>query len=112
MTKLRVAFRNFVRAPKNIYYQDFFVCQRKIIGSVKQNYRFFSQGTAWLTQFSQFYEYLAKHGKIQIHKIKKTNSRYKSDRRIHSTKLCLCFFFLHVGLFLTLGLQVKGIGLI
>ena len=42
-----------------------------------------------LAEVSQFAEYLAKHGKIQIYEIMKTDSRYKSHKKNHSTKLRL-----------------------
>jgi hypothetical protein len=60
--------------------------QQKIIRSAKQNYLFFfAEVIIQLARFSQC-EYLTKDGKIQIYKIIKTNSRYKST---HSTKLGL-----------------------
>jgi len=50
---------------------------------------FFAEVIVRLAKLSQFEEYLAKHGKIPIYKVMKTNSRYKSHKSSHSTKLRL-----------------------
>jgi len=42
-----------------------------------------------LAKFAEFEEYLAKHGKIQIWKIVKTNIRHKSHERSYNTQLRL-----------------------
>jgi hypothetical protein len=50
--------------------------QRKIIDSAKQNYRSTAGYIVQLAKLSQFEEYLAKHGKFQIHKFIKSASTY------------------------------------
>jgi hypothetical protein len=60
---------------------------RQIIGSAKRTYRLFDEVIVQLATLSKFAEFLAKHENIQIYKIMNMNSRYKSHKMSHSTKL-------------------------
>jgi len=61
--------------------------QRKIVGSTKQNYRFFSLPVIVLLEiFPLFGEYLAKDGKIHVYTIMNSNSRYTGHKSSYSTK--------------------------
>jgi hypothetical protein len=57
--------------------------------SGRRNYPFLVDFIVRLSKFSQLQECLANHGNIQIYKIKKINSRWKSHKKSHSTYLRL-----------------------
>jgi hypothetical protein len=78
----------------------------------KKNYRiiatklsFFVELILQLAKFSTFKEYLAKHEEIQIYKIMKMISRYKSNKRSRNSKLKLMQKYVNAYVFIFITLK-------
>lgn len=92
--------------PLNENYQ---ISQTKVVFffslSFSLSLSFCAEVITHLAKFSQFEEYLTKDGKIWIYKIMKTNSRYKSHKRSHGTKLRLMQKYVNACIFTFISLN-------
>jgi hypothetical protein len=110
MTKLRVAFRNFVNAPKKLYYHDFLPLNEKLSDQSNKNIVFSAKVSHGWQNFINFMNTSQNTGKFKFTRLRILTVDIRAPGGF--TILKSFMVFVHVLLFLILGLQDTGIGLL